>query len=160
MTVRTHITLAKTVTVRDSNQRPLARHKPIGFWYSVNGDWERWCRSDEPGWLKGYEHAVTLGDEKLLVIRTQKKLDQFHDEYCASLPGLNKKFYIDWSRVAQAYDGIEIPKYFWDRRHDVNMLWYYTWDCASGCIWRPKGVRVEFAKKLPKPKGDHRARRI
>lgn len=156
---RTHITSEREVIIRQSYNADVT-HKPKGFWYSVNGDWERWCRSEEPGWLKGYQHEVTLGNENLLVIRTQKQLDRFHDEYSANTPPLKKKPYIDWFKVARAYDGIEISQYFWDRRLDLNMLWYYTWDCASGCIWRPKGVKVKLIKKLPKPKGDRRARRI
>jgi len=49
---------------------------------------------------------------------------------------------IDWEAVAKRYTGIEIEPYNWERRnsgpnnnYSMSMLWYYGWDCASGCVW-------------------------
>jgi hypothetical protein len=40
---------------------------------------------------------------------------------------------IDWVRVAAEYAGILIAPYQRPVRHEI--MWYYTWDCASACIW-------------------------
>ena len=47
--------------------------------------------------------------------------------------------FIDWPKVAERYDGIIIAPYQWSRRLDGPM-WYYGWDCASGCVWRARAV--------------------
>ena len=49
---------------------------------------------------------------------------------------------IDWHAVAQAYAGIEIAPYCWSLRFEYEFLWYYGWDCASGCVWELSAVRV------------------
>lgn len=120
-------------------------YKPTGFWYSVDQDWERWCQSEQPDWLeRRYVHEVSLSDERMLFIRTTTDLDLFHERYKARpFPEL-REYYPHWGIVAEEYDGIEIAPYLWARRLDgAASKWYYSWDCASGCIWRPKGVQVK-----------------
>ncbi|QBI98814.1 hypothetical protein SEA_BOBBY_184 [Mycobacterium phage Bobby] len=46
--------------------------------------------------------------------------------------------WIDWGKVAADYGGIIIAPYQWSRRMDPH--WYYTWDCASGCIWNLEAI--------------------
>jgi hypothetical protein len=139
---RTRIDANPTVEVRPTPSQQVG-FKPDGFWYSVDRDWERWCDGDEPEWLKGkYTHEVTLGSENLLFIRTSDELRAFHREYQSESP----LCWINWPAVAQRYDGIEIAPYLWECRLHPEVGWYYTWDCASGCIWTPKGVVVSSAK--------------
>ena len=52
--------------------------------------------------------------------------------------------YPDWKLIAQEFDGIEIAPYQWEIRMDYNFFWYYGWDCASGCLWRPKNLTLEL----------------
>lgn len=49
-------------------------------------------------------------------------------------------YYIDWDRVASKHDGIIIAPYCWQQRLKDETFWYYSWDCASGCIWHPRAV--------------------
>ena len=51
--------------------------------------------------------------------------------YINKLKGI---YYIDWSSTYKNYDGIVIAPYQWNCRYGDH-IWYYTWDCASGCIW-------------------------
>ena len=46
---------------------------------------------------------------------------------------------IAWEKVAAKYDGLIITPYIWQRRMELN--WYYTWDCASGCIWNVRAIK-------------------
>ena len=48
---------------------------------------------------------------------------------------------IDWAEVASKYDGIIISPYQWSLRLDMEMMWYYGWDCASGCIWNISAIK-------------------
>lgn len=139
--VLTHIShLGSKITVREA-QQPILAIKPNGLWYSVNGDWELWCSSEMPNWLdRVYVHQVNLGDEKLIRIKSHEDLDAFCARYSAKI--VNYISCIDWKMVAEEYDGIEIAPYLHERRLDMNLCWYYAWDCASGCIWRPKGIQL------------------
>jgi len=146
---------AGPIAVRYTNPHnqptPMAYAKPIGFWYSVDGDWERWCESEQPDWLKGrYVHEVKLGEEDMVLIRDTLSLDLFHEKY---FKGDRWTGGIDWPSVAAEFDGIEIAPYQWGRRLDGNCSrWYYGWDCASGCIWRPRGVEIVLCESPTKPK--------
>lgn len=150
-TTRTHITTKKLRAIRQETRPQKIDFKPNGFWYGVDGDWERWCKSEDWGLSKdkeNLEYEVTLGDENLLILSSVAEIDAFHEKHKAELcPSVSD--YIDWKAVVEQYDGIEIAPYQWDRRHSgAAHRWYYVWDCASGCIWRPKGVTVKLVGKV------------
>lgn len=155
---RTHISPHRgPLTVESREQQAEPGTKPKGLWYEVNADWRRWCRDEMPHWVAGrHLHRVVLDGEHMLEIRSVAALDAFYAEY-----GVSEKCWSRWSQdcfdmdrgirwadVARRYDGIEIAPYLWQRRLD-GPSWYYSWDCASGVIWRPRGVRVERMRRLP-----------
>lgn len=156
--VRTRIDHSKDpIIVRPTLEPQEIGHKPKGFWYSVDRDWERWCESEMPEWLKDtHLNNITLGAENMIFIRTLGELDAFHLKFGAPLSGREsywgkRSYYLDWAAVAREYDGIEIAPYQWERRLDGPVSnWYYTWDCASGVVWRPKGIKVEYAGEYKK----------
>lgn len=131
--------------------KPLGYMKPNGFWVSVAGpdDWPAWCRREEfrVDTLEHRSVVVLADDANILHISTPEQLDEFHLKFCVddvdfprSRPwmfeaGLDERKYwsLDWAAVAQQYQGVIIAPYQWPRRLDV--MWYYGWDCASGCIW-------------------------
>lgn len=130
--------------------------KPWGFWLSnERGEgWKQWCRSESfrPRSL-AYEYYVKLtGKERILYLRSARDIDKFTAEYKADSeqnrwsdkydrdnPSPYRDgptvFEIDWARVAEKYQGIIITPYVWSRRLTTQTMWYYGWDCASGCIW-------------------------
>lgn len=155
---RTHIAKRPVEIVRAT---PLAKQrvdsKPKGFWYSVDGGWEEWCRSEMPSWIEGCaSYEVLLSGENILKLRTVTDIDLFHEEFKAPLAGMKPEkhfMYIDWKRVAGHFDGIEIAPYCWKRWLDGDAhYWYYGWDCASGCVWTPRGMRVRALKELEEVK--------
>jgi hypothetical protein len=141
------ITFDRTKTY-DPDESRYGHMKPYGLWVSVAGedDWPAWCRDNEfrPECL-AHPHRVDLCDNaRILWIDTPDGIDNFHAEYSvaspfdldASFPSdfrFNQRF-INWSVVAKDYDGIIIAPYQWSRR-SMGPMWYYGWDCASGCIW-------------------------
>ena len=121
--------------------------KPRGLWYGVDGEWEEWCRSEMPEWLTGgLLYSVRLGSERVLRIATLADLDSFAAEYRLADPVSSYFGGIDWRKVADRFDGIEIAPYQWRRRLEPGWLWYYGWDCASGCVWRPRDMTLELIR--------------
>lgn len=120
-----------------------SQHKPHGFWVSVDGadDWKDWCESEgfRTEALK-LRYRVTLKDPaRLLWITEPHELIEFTERYdkpvvLGSL-GARVGRYIDWPRVAADYPGMVIAPYQWSLRLAEGTNWYYSWDCASGCIW-------------------------
>jgi hypothetical protein len=86
-----------------------------------------------PHWLGEHEYEVVLHDSNILVLDTPKKILEFGREYRIGES-------IDWPRLAKTHDGIEISPYQWSLR--LNLLWYYGWDVASGCIWNTEKLQI------------------
>jgi hypothetical protein len=147
---RTHITIKPMKKVRRETRPQEIDHKPKGFWYGIDGDWERWCKGEDWGLSKdkeNLEYELVLADENILMLSSVVEIDKFHELYEGSLSGILAL--INWKAVAEKYDGIEIAPYQWNRRFEGTAHhWYYGWDCASGCIWRPKGCSVKLAGKV------------
>jgi hypothetical protein len=125
--------------------------KPVGLWVSIPGDddWPSWCRAEEFGLAHlACETEVVLADSaKMLVISDAVRLDAFHRQFNGAPIYLDSDIgWPDWHAVARIYDGIIIAPYLWRRRlvGDASR-WYYSWDCASGCIWNADAV----AKLIP-----------
>lgn len=150
MIERTHVSAVRLTELRATTQLPASSIKPLGFWYEINGDWRRWCASEEPGWIEGLSlYNVTVGsDARLLTLRSVKDIDRFHAAYSVKKPAWPIRSLISWYEVAQKYDGVEITPYMWERRLDgAASDWYYSWDCASGCLWRPHSSSVALTRE-------------
>lgn len=130
--------------------------KPRGLWVSVDGedDWKSWCEG-QPFNLEGlkFPHRVVLADDaNVLHIATPEEFLAFVDSYGVPDPTwddrlnvLNHDYVaIDWTKVAGEYDGIIIAPYRWEFR--LSFMFYYGWDCASGCIWNLNAIK-EFELK-------------
>lgn len=122
--------------------------KPRGLWWAVGDDWIEWCRGERfrTDTLRR-TFKLDIDDSKLLVIGREMSLDQFDREFHIDTDwqirnreiGQTIRYAINWPRVAALYSGIEIPVYSWAHRHEL--MWYYGWDVASGCIWKQDALR-------------------
>lgn len=116
--------------------------KPRGLWVSdETGDawgWTDCCDSD--GFAIGpWEHAVTLNpDATILHIANETGLRDFHAAHATTVSP--RGVGIDWQAVATRWQGVIITPYLWSMRLNSDVSWYYTWDCASGCIWDPLAI--------------------
>ena len=154
---RTHVAKERgRIVVEPREQEPAPGMKPKGLWFEVDGDWRRWCRGEMPHWVEGRPlHRVTFGSERILRITRGMALDSFDQLYRATehRAGYSEKYGpmhlgIRWADVAKEWDGIEIAPYLWSHRFS-GPTWYYGWDCASGVIWRPRGVRLDPIGTVP-----------
>jgi len=125
----------------DCEQEPaLPNGKPNGLWVSVADayGWAAWCK--ENNWrLLALEHRYEIvlhDDANVLWLRSENLLHSFTREF--SREKHHELDRVDWQLVAQRFDGILIAPYIWQSR--LRLLWYYGWDCASGCLWRARAV--------------------
>lgn len=119
--------------------------KPKGLWYGLDMAWIEWCAGEMPGWLEKHVwYEVEVDITRLLILGAEAELDNFRREFgrepwtrSRSEVGIEND-YIDWPAVASRWSGVEITDYDWGLRSEC--LWYYAWDCASGCVWDPCAV--------------------
>lgn len=144
-----HYSDAPITTLREPNNPQQVNSKPRGLWISDDADlennWRSWCLSEQFNHQNlTHEHDVTLNQNaNVMVLRSAFEIDAFHREFSRgySWQSDRQSRAIDWPMVAERYDGIIITPYIWDRRLDGEASnWYYGWDCASGCIWRPRAI--------------------
>ena len=123
--------------------------KPKGLWYGFGDSWQKWCENEQPDWIHQHFYELKPNGSNLLILKTERDMLRFNDEYGGKpvLPGMRIFKQIEWSRVTQNYNGIEIPIYFWQFRLHPDFLWFYGWDCASGAIWNLEKVDAVEIKK-------------
>jgi hypothetical protein len=144
-----HYSREPLVAVRSTEQADEPSHKPRGLWVSAEGDddWKRWCldadfRTEN---LSCETEIVVRPDARILTIESEAELDTFHNTYAV----LNRPWHDsapDWRKVAERWQGIVICPYQWSRRH--TLMWYYSWDCASGCFWDASAIAIPSEVKL------------
>ena len=113
--------------------------KPKGLWYGINDSWIDWCASKEMDWVYDHIHEVILDESKILKITNLDEFDDFEKEYGDVNPILAGMKTIRFDKVAEKYSGIEITPYLYERR--LSSMWYYGWDCASGCVWAQDAIK-------------------
>ena len=119
------------------------QRKPFGLWVSVEGedDWPAWCRTEDfrLELLTHPTEVVLRPDANILCIGSAAELRRFQSEYGEDHRVLGG-WIARWDDVGAKHDGIIIAPYIWSMRLDHAVSWYYTWDCASGCIWNANAV--------------------
>lgn len=129
------------MTARACTAQEDDTHKPRGLWLSAEDDtpeshgWKDWCEG-EAFWLDNlkWRTEITLHpDANVLRLATAQEIVAFSDRYCDLPYPLHD--WVNWPRVVPLYQGIIIAPYQWRLRLEHGMIWYYGWDCASGCIW-------------------------
>jgi len=114
----------------------LAWTKPEGLWISVDQSWKEFAQKEGLGSFDYATEVILSESANILIINSVQDLDSFTIQYGTKLDNIIDC--IDWQRVASHYDGIIIGTYLWERR--ITYLWYYGWNCASGCIWNADAV--------------------
>jgi|ERR1700722_5357056 len=111
--------------------------KPQGLWVSVGGDWKTWCEDNSFNLnCFNYQTEIVLKDDAaILTLASPSDIDGFTRQY------RHNKWAIKWWEVAKKFSGIVIAPYCWECRLTPETSWYYTWDCASGCIWDNQAVK-------------------
>lgn len=117
--------------------------KPSGLWYGFGTSWLDWCNLEMPGWVCDYYYEIVLDQSKILTISSIEQFDQFEREFLSLSEITDNRFAlrlgkINWVKVSKLYSGIEIVPYLYERR--LESMWYYGWDCASGCVWHSDAV--------------------
>lgn len=143
--------------------------KPNGCWITDDTEdcWRTWCVGESFG-LESltHKHEVTLDETNVLILRSASQLDKFSKQFSVARPwSWQGRDYvercIDWRVVAARYDGLIITPYQWTHRLHEDYGWYYGWDCASGCIWKPSTILdirlIEIDEEVAKPRKSNAA---
>lgn len=117
--------------------------KPRGLWVSTDDEegWDAWARQT---WGDdGRDGACTRVHldpaANVLWIADAAALAAFDRVFGEELlPGESYTRLIRWRTVADRWQGVVIVPY--QRAMRWEILWYYGWDCASGCIWDPAAI--------------------
>jgi hypothetical protein len=131
--VRTRYQKSSKVEWKATVLGQVSDHKPIGMWFCPGNEWIEWCEGDMPSGIEKDKQLVRffIDMARVLQITTEEELRAFSDKYLdRSVPGGGK---INWTAVAEQWAGIEVSPYIWKCRMDL--MWYYSWDISSGCIW-------------------------
>ena len=137
--------------IKDFSGSCTAAPKPRGVWYAPGSEWLDWMSGEMPDWLNDVNYIYKLtpnysggldSSGGVLRLSTEEDILRFSEEFSIS------SYEIDWAKVASIWDGIEIIPY----QHSLgySIRWYYGWDIASGCIWRPSGAS-EFSLLRSRP---------
>ena len=119
--------------------------KPRGLWYEIDNGWKDWVHYESPDWENEYQvgqEVVFKPGARVLVLDSVDVVRKFIETYSTLHPKLRSDE-IDWVKVTQEWDAVEIPDYgsLWDPfRYDSS--WFYAWDCSSGCVWNLDVVEV------------------
>ena len=136
-------------TIKDFSGKNSVEMKPSGIWYAQGSAWLDWMSSEMPDSLNdvNYIYKITPSysggldsSGGVLRLSTEEDVIIFSKRFGIDLLGFGSVQFIDWSKVVSVWDGIEIIPYQRSLRLDRHTGWYYGWDIASGCIWRPSGV--------------------
>ena len=132
--------------VHSVEQQTRPSSKPRGLWVSVegNGDgWSDWCKAEKFRLenLKCQAKIKLHENSNILLLTSSSDIDLFNETYREKYCKPYDYNAINWVKVASKYSGIIIAPYVWSRRLDCNTMWYYGWDCASGCIWDAKTIK-------------------
>lgn len=140
--------------------------KPEGLWFSVesyNKDgWKDWCINEKFN-ADGFEFAYQLHlkqDAVILHLKTDDEIIAFSKVYCTYPSGnpFNSEidsWKVDWGLVRMKFQCIIIAPYQFDCRFHEQTMWYYGWDCASGCIWDISAIeRIELLQDNSMPNCD------
>lgn len=150
---RLHMSIRKLKPSQLKPRSQMVNQKPYGLWFGISDSWIDWCLSEYSCMLRKNIYELVLDESRILKIQNIAEFEAFEKEYSCDAPWadaiknlnypnskrfvnyLNDPNYINYPKIAESYDGIEISPYFWEKR--LKSFWYYGWDAASGCIWNP-----------------------
>jgi hypothetical protein len=115
--------------------------KPKGLWYEIDDDWKKWCSYGMPEWLKKYDIRIELDMSNILILKSKLAAKLFVEKYGIDDGGY--MYYINWPRVAEDYDGIELPdgRMFSYTPEFRSVAMFTSWDVDSGCVWNLKAIK-------------------
>lgn len=151
----THYAYRRVAAIESLGQGSEPAFKPNGLWVSVeeggNG-WAEYCRANDYGADRlAVVHDIVLApDANLLTLTDPDGFDAFEKRYGTAFHRTPRPDYVHairWAEVAASHQGIVIAPYLWCRRLDGG-LWYYGWDCASGCIWDASAISSIAARQI------------
>ena len=118
------------------NQALCPELKPAGLWMSTDGDdsWKAWCEAEGFNTERlSHQTIFKIAESARVAVVNEDTHSRFSNIYGVCLYG-DRRDWIDWRLVAEAYDGVVFSPYSWRLRMNGG-LWYYGLDCECACVW-------------------------
>jgi hypothetical protein len=128
--------------------------KPSGLWVSdddCEDNWRQWClgESFRLEHLTHVHDVMLAPDANVLILRSASDIDGFTQRFRHMdgrvYPGL---YVLPWPKIMSLWDGLIITPYIRERRLEDESAWYYTWDCAGGCLWHSRAVAAIALREI------------
>lgn len=136
---------------REYDQSKMYLHShPNGLWFNVDGKEEEDLRVSFKN-SKFYHrrtirpfYEITLNkNSNILYLNTKEDIFELIKKYpyhrYIHADSFGRKilysYEVDWFKIKKEYQGVIIPNYHWECVLSKDSIWYYGWDCKSGCIW-------------------------
>lgn len=123
--------------IKNTVSENVMHFKPIGMYYSIGSDWLKFMNINRPHDMGSYLYDISFSDrESILVLNTISDIENFEKRFMATIPSslkIEEGDLIDWERVCDEYDGIEINMV----NYKGMKKWLSRWDVRQGCIWDP-----------------------
>src|ERR1017187_6548996 len=111
----TPVTKVRSISLTDQKELDGGLFKPRGLWVSVEGEynWMSWCQDNEWSLGKHITEIMLHPDANVLWIKSMPAFDKFHTKYSTNMIAHSsyKRDVIDWTVVAQEYQGVIITPY-------------------------------------------------
>lgn len=135
-----HYSAEALTSVHSVEQSVTDHFKPKGLWVSdcnAGDGWRSWCEAEDFNLGRlALRSIVSVEMENVLLLPSVTAIRDFHDQWADGPEYLR---YPRWDRLSGKYAGVIISPYQWSIRLD-HPSWYYSWDCASGCIWDASAI--------------------
>ena len=126
--------------------------KPVGLWYGFGDSWIEFLKYEMEMSYKDLKakHAYKIypNFDRIITLKTEDDITNFTKKYHMDPNGVEHMAFfpnndINWVKVSQDYDGVEIPDYYNVKlmSDDPFYSWLYLWDVDSGCIWNASGIK-------------------
>jgi len=159
------IALSRSSKLEKKTYSQHIMHKPKGLWYAFSlgkeeSSWLNWLYAEMPHWLEKYDYflEIDVSSANIIKISTEEELSDFdnkyqntdRDTYDNDLTYTYSRLSIDWRKVAQDYDGMELTNYETLLRSlgGRHGSWIDIWDIDSGCIWNTNAIKVVKVKPI------------
>lgn len=161
-----HYSLQPLARVESVKQDPEPHGKPKGLWVSVGEAWPQYLWNErEDDVIRRQLRTCVVANRialdqtaNLLTISDGDEFDNFNEAFGRpwSTSTASGSKVVDWWEVAQRYQGVVISPHMPDKAADPKgrwkpeTVWYWTWVCASGCIWDANAITRIISEPISK----------
>ena len=136
----------KELSLRPITKKQTIGFKPIGLWYAFGKEWLKYLNTVLKEPAGKFIYKFDIDKCKMVYLNSEYRIHTFTQKYGVKEESEESRKYgtvedmIDWSKVANDYEGVEFDPYFKDLEKVYQ--WYETVSIPSGCIWDSRNLKI------------------